>query len=628
MNRKALFAVLCSLAVATQAADGPWTPVFEDAFDRPESAANWNLTPGFSLDGKGLLVWREDKPRPAPRQLEATLDRDGNRVFPEGWDPTGCSTLRSRRFPVEPGCRYALLLRVRQTLERLGGTAHICWYGRDGRELGRAEVRPGINRELPTNEWTTVKAMSLRLPSEAVTGAVDLQLYRRATGRVEVDKVMVAQDAPVAVGGVYSSAFRASAGAGRVTFGAPICVSPTRHPATALSGTFTFEGADGPFTVAADSVADDVFTVTVDVARLAVGTHPVRALLRHGTETLGAGEGTFTRLARQTARPVDFDAQFRMRVNGTPFLPLGVFVSPTDYELAFLDRLRGGPFNCVVECSSRRRVLDKVRAAGLMAIPKAPPSVKNAAAAVPNARNHPALLAWYVIDETQPDRADVKRGLYETVSAADPEHPAFAVFDRTANAPAFMGAYDIISDDPYKISFKNRTGSLDVAKSARASRRHSFGLRPVWQVPQAFAWKWCRKGHEAEDRYPTFAELRSMSWQAVAGGANGLLWFSAGMIFRNLQGDALETCWGELVRVAAEIRAHEDDILADEVEVTSVPANAAARAFVRGGTIRLLVTSTGGAVNGPVSVKSASAVSVDLPPLGVRWLNLPLVSEK
>ena len=60
---------------------------------------------------------------------------------------------------------------------------------------------------------------------------------------------------------------------------------------------------------------------------------------------------------------------------------------------------------------------------------------------------------------------------------------------------------------------------------------------------------------KAKYRAPTEAELRSMCWQCIANGANGLVLYSYFDLFKQPNGERAETRWAECCRVGAEIQA-------------------------------------------------------------------------
>lgn len=83
----------------------------------------------------------------------------------------------------------------------------------------------------------------------------------------------------------------------------------------------------------------------------------------------------------------------------------------------------------------------------------------------------------------------------------------------------------------------------------------------------------------------------------------------------------LETNWGNLVKVAGEIRRHEAIILSDEEppKAVSRSADIAARAFRKDGRVWLLaVNKTASPVKGAVSVEGFADVTFELPALGVK----------
>lgn len=83
----------------------------------------------------------------------------------------------------------------------------------------------------------------------------------------------------------------------------------------------------------------------------------------------------------------------------------------------------------------------------------------------------------------------------------------------------------------------------------------------------------------------------------------------------------LETNWGNLVKVAGEIRRHEAIILSDEEppKAVSRSADIAVRAFRKDGRVWLLaVNKTASPVKGSVSVKGFADVTFELPALGAE----------
>ena len=600
--------------------------VWRDTFDDAQAASRWNRDRGFAVEagagenGGGALVWEEKTFRPMTRRTAEVAE--GNAVRPSA--PVG-STQCWRRFPVDPGHKYIFSVKVKGAITNNCGYVFFRWFDKDGKMLGRSEGRPTIYKQVGRKGWETVKAGSQRLPSDAVTGEVYIEVYRTTLGRMCFEDFTMMRDERRSVERIHTSAYRDEAHKGTVKFVLPYSASRTRYPMNALSAEFTFAGPGGTFTLPADTVAADRAEVSLDVSRLALGAHPVTAKLRHKGEMLGECESVFTRSAEQMKRRVYFDELGRTIVDGKPFFPLGVYVHPRDKEVPYLERLKDGPFNCIIECSPTKAMLDKFHAAGLMAIPRShwkPEDIRGVYGAL---KNHPALLAWYIIDETPVDYAEEQIALQKIRRETDPDHPTVAVLDYPRNVDAFMGSFDVVASDPYPVGYKRPKIGI-AADYPVICRERTYGIRPIWQVPQSFAWDWCHKhGHPAEDRYPTYEELRSMAWQAVAGGANGLLWYSAHHIFKCSPPEDLEKNWGALVKVAKEINAHVDILLSPEIPpaVKSVPENIAVRVLKKDGKVWVLaVNKTFEKVSGTVTVEGFEPFGIELPALGVKTRRL------
>jgi hypothetical protein len=260
-----------------------------------------------------------------------------------------------------------------------------------------------------------------------------------------------------------------------------------------------------------------------------------------------------------------------------------------------------------------------------MAIPRAYKNATDIRTSFKALRSHPALLAWYVIDEAPVDYAEKEIGLQAVRREADPDHPTVAVLDYPRNVGAFMGSFDVVASDPYPVGYKRHPISI-TADYPQMCRKNSYGIRPLWQVPQSFAWDWCHKhGHPKEDRYPTYEELRSMAWQAIAGGANGLLWYSAHHIFKCSPKDELEKNWGDLVKVAEEIKEQVPVLLSGEIPPAVMSANrdVAVRTFKKDGKVFLLAANkTAKSTCVQIKVAGFAPVELCLMPLGVakQWL--------
>ena len=115
-----------------------------------------------------------------------------------------------------------------------------------------------------------------------------------------------------------------------------------------------------------------------------------------------------------------------------------------------------------------------------------------------------------------------------------------------------------------------------------------------------------------------------MSWQSIAGGANGILWYAANMIFGRMQKDREEgeRCWSMLVKVAEEVNAKMPWLVSEESapEVVGHPKVVAVRTFRKNGKVAVLITNrTSKPVSGEVRLEDGTVLPFDLPPYGVVW---------
>lgn len=242
-------------------------------------------------------------------------------------------------------------------------------------------------------------------------------------------------------------------------------------------------------------------------------------------------------------------------VDGEPFFPVGWYGSANEEHLA---QVAESPFNCYLAYGTNRvpkermlRFLDRVEEAGLKFVycmNDVYPTAKYyegknwegiegneaiAAAVVEAYRDHPAMLAWYLNDELPRSLAPKLEEYYERVKKGDPNHPSFIVLCNRKDFRYLQQTTDILGGDTYPIP-----GDPVEFVSEMADRANEavHGAKPVWMIPQAFAWyQYNSKNRDRSHtptydefqagRAPTREEARCMTYLALTHGAKGLIYY-------------------------------------------------------------------------------------------------------
>jgi len=229
-------------------------------------------------------------------------------------------------------------------------------------------------------------------------------------------------------------------------------------------------------------------------------------------------------------------------IDGGPFFPIGIYsiskrpANNNSYDDAFKE-LGAAGFNLAhTYASARNTDFAEFYAAAarhgmkLWVSPETGNNSPDAAGAVQTVArecNEPALLAWYLADDTSGHIGpDELRGVHQAVMEADPYHI-------TVQADGLSR----VNDDRYVKYVNSTTGFLpeiypirqktdnhvaDVIRSMKnvqAGWQAAGRVTPVWAIIQDFeGWGW--------ERFPTNAEERCMVYLALIHGAQGMTWYT------------------------------------------------------------------------------------------------------
>jgi len=563
----------------------------------------------------------------------------------------------SAAVPFAPGKRYDFSIWVKT--ENLTKNACLCveWLGENDKWLDGSYAGQGT---AGTHDWMKLTCTTPPIPSEARKVRIAFLVPKGGFGKAWFDDISVRLLERPVFGGLYSSAYRNLSADGKVRFHAAINLKGHVGATVQLQ----YKDASGTERRAKPTrLAESAAIFEIEAAHLAKGTHPITCELIDRTgKKIGGGSLDFTRVNELPKRRVWFDAKRRAIVDGKPFFPLGIYLDEiTDRGDQFINFLTG-PFNCTMPYTAPDIAqLDKCRAAGIEVIyplhtiwsftkeqyrPKGVVTDADADAyaekVVNKFKNHPALLAWYCNDERPLERIPQLTARQRLIERIDPGHPTWTVLYQFAEARSYYPSFDVIGTDPYPVP----QGSIgNVAMWTRTTDEEVMGLKPIWQVPQAFAWEdYGKAGH----RFPTREEMVNMTWQCVANGANGIVYFAYRLLYK--KGKFMVDRWADICAAAASVKPYIPVILSDEEppKVTWATEDLSVRAWrYQGNAYLAVVNNTRKTVSGKIGLdgdfkaiatlqgatgcmlKDSRTISVSLDGLGVSFVRItPGVTEK
>ena len=230
-------------------------------------------------------------------------------------------------------------------------------------------------------------------------------------------------------------------------------------------------------------------------------------------------------------------------LNDEPFFPVGIYGV---YDPA---ALQDTGFNLMMGSElmpTSVQLLDAAAEAGLMTMfnltgllrGHRPEKVRQAVEAV---KKHPAILAWYLVDEPDhgawnvpPDELALATRLLRR-STSQPTTTVVMPWAES-NLYRYQGAVDILATDVYPIRGGGQPSDLTrVARVTDLAKRATGGKKPVWLVLQATP-----KASPAEEYGVTYL--------ALTHGADGILYFAYGDKLRSSE------AWAALVDISLELR--------------------------------------------------------------------------
>lgn len=154
-------------------------------------------------------------------------------------------------------------------------------------------------------------------------------------------------------------------------------------------------------------------------------------------------------------------------------------------------------------------------------------------------KDHPGLGVWKGEDEPEWGKKSPAnlRSVYEIIKKLDPNHPVWIVQaprGTIQSLAAYNDTFDITGTDIYPISYPPGSHSLlpnreisMVGDYTQRMREVTQGKKPFWMTLQ-IAWSGVA-GKGKTLRFPTFAQERFMTYEAIINGARGLIYFGGNL---------------------------------------------------------------------------------------------------
>lgn len=581
-------------------------------FAAPPPGPNIVANPGFELQTPRHTAqgWRYD---PAVYSVSADRPHSGGQCLHYANRDAGRYTLCSRTVELEPGRMYEMSAWVRTEDIRGSETgAGICleWSTADGRWLGGSYPK-GIRGT--RDQWTRVTGITGIVPKEAERFTVSCYVRKGMTGAAWWDDVEVRPYYPPMLQAIVTNRYRNTTDGGQLTVDVGLALEAYKIPAEKWSVTLTARRADGVRVAAVTThpVALDQAHFELDCSSWKLGNYRLQCHveLAGGTHQADA-ECQLHRVAKIPPWKTWIDTHGRVIVDGKPFFPLGMYWGSVQQRE--LDIYARSPFNCLMPYSNiNEAALDRVHKAGIKVIY----SVKNyysgqswsradiktradehrvIAETVKRLKDHPAIMAWYINDElplTMLESLTLHRNWLQQL---DPNRPTWVVLYQVDQVRGYIPTFDVIGTDPYPIP--DRPVDLPL-QWVRKTKSAAFGHRSVWMVPQVFNWGSYKKdpSEKAKCRAPTLQEMRCMAWQCIAGGANGLVFYSWFDLWRMAKDDPFEQRWHDITTMAGEIKQQTPILLsiepAPKFSGTDIPETVGWRLFQKDGATYLLVVN-------------------------------------
>ena len=266
-------------------------------------------------------------------------------------------------------------------------------------------------------------------------------------------------------------------------------------------------------------------------------------------------------------------------VDGNPFFPIGIYAvcecerNGNSVDKAMRD-LKAAGFNMVHRAGRSKVSSDEFLSLadkhGLKVFHMPVPSYASdfvSKSLVAEQMRHPSVIAWYLADDTAshvgPEEVAYRDRVCKAFDPARLTLQADGVMMGHANCryDRFVHSTDVFLPEIYPCYYEQPKGSevaevvRDMNASLAAIKAAGSPVKSVWPIIQHFdGWGW--------KRFPTFEEMRAMSWAAIVKGGRGIVWY----VYNSMSGRGRgvvcsDEHWNEMTSVSSELASFAGDFL-------------------------------------------------------------------
>jgi hypothetical protein len=319
-------------------------------------------------------------------------------------------------------------------------------------------------------------------------------------------------------------------------------------------------------------------TISINAANLQEGNYLLNAsLIDKNGASVYSWSSKIKKIERANQPAVCFDDHKRLLVNGKKVFPLGMYWGSIDE--ADLNIYAESKFNFLLAYSrptgEQMNMAEKSNMKVVYSVkdyyagsPYAPAEIKSSGdetillkKTLEEFKDSPSLLAWYINDEYSPDYINRLNEHYTLITDEDPNHPVLSIILHPFQTNLYLHSTDVIGNDPYVVP---NSPLYKVGEATKTVVNQTNDSRPVWMVIQAHNIGNYKEfiPNPQDYRTPTYDEMRSMSWQAICNGADGLIYYSYFDLKRNPD-VPFEIQWSNLKRIVTEIDTFSNALLSD-----------------------------------------------------------------